>query len=565
MHRVMEEKETKVQRGERLKREKNPWECFDEVRAFARQDRTNIVSEWASTYLKWWGVISQGDGAGVVGGKDGEGLATQYFMMRIGVPNGTLSAVQLRTVGGLARKYGRNFVDISGRQALQMRWLTLESLPEVVDALDSVGLTPRSSSGDTTANVTGCPLAGVAADEWIDASPLAHEIAQMLQGNPEFYNLPRKLKISVTGCRSWCSDPEINDIGLTATRHEGKIGYSIRVGGGLSKEPHFGERLNVFILQDQAARVVRAVAEIFRDQQVLRTNRKCARMKYLFLKEGWTAESFLAELQSRLDFKLLPGVPEQIPSDVVRDHIGIHPQHQHGLSSVGATVLCGRLGADQMEAAADLAERFGNGALRTTVSQNLLFIDIPNHSAVELAHALDRIGLPVQGSSFWCGAVSCTGSEFCKLALTETKGFTRWLMDKLEERLPEFDQPLRLSVTGCPNGCAHHWIADVGLEGKKIKYQGQLVDAYYFCLGGAVGEHAAFSRPVGYRCPAPQVPEAMVRLLQQYLTSREQGENLRAWFSRHSDDELRAWLAGEVVDAVERDAPSSRLSQGVAD
>jgi sulfite reductase (ferredoxin) len=228
-------------------------------------------------------------------------------------------------------------------------------------------------------------------------------------------------------------------------------------------------------------------------------------------------------------------------------------------------VLFGRLTADQMEAAAELSERFGNGALRTTVSQNLLFIDIPNQKADELAHELDRIGLQVEGSSFWRGAISCTGSEFCKLALTETKGFTRWLMDKLEERLPEFDQQLRLSVTGCPNGCAHHWIADIGLEGKKIKHKGELVDAYYFCLGGAVGEHAAFSRPVGYRSPATEVPEAIVRLLQQYLASRKRGENLRVWFSRHSDDVLRNWLAGEVIEAVERDVPSGHVPQGVAD
>jgi sulfite reductase (ferredoxin) len=565
MSQVMQEAETKVQRVERLKQEKNPWEAFDEIRAFARQDRAHIAPEWASTYFKWWGIISQGDGTGVLGGKDGEGRASDYFMMRVGVPNGMLTAVQLRTIGGLARKYARNFADISGRQAIQLRWLTLESLPEVVDTLDSAGLTPRSSSGDAAANVTGCPLAGVAADELIDASPLAREIAEMLQGNPDFYNLPRKLKISVTGCPSWCSDPEINDIGLTATRHEGEIGYSIRVGGGLSKEPHFGKHLDAFILPNQAARVVRAVAEIFRDQQGLRVNRKCARMKYLFLKGGWTAESFLTELQSRLEFKLLPGGPEQFPADVVRDHVGIHPQHQLGFSSVGATVLCGRMTADQMEAAADLAERFGNGALRTTVSQNLLFIDIPNHSTAEFAHHLNRIGLPVEGSSFWRGAVSCTGSEFCKLALTETKGFTRWLMDELEERLPEFDQQLRLSVTGCPNGCARHWIADIGLEGKKIKHQGELTDAYYFCVGGSVGEHAAFSRRVGYRCPASQVPEVIVRLLQQYLATRNHQENLRLWFSRHSDHELRTWLAGEVVDAIEHDAPSGHLPQCVAD
>jgi sulfite reductase (ferredoxin) len=558
-------KETKAQRAERLKREKNPWEAFDEVRAFARAGRSSVVPEWASLYFKWWGIYTQGDGVGATGGKGGEGLASDYFMMRIAIPNGILSASQLRVIAQLTQRYARNLADITVRQAIQLHWLTIESLPEVVDALDAIGLSPRGACGDVVRNVTGCPLAGVAADELIDAAPLAREIAALLAGNPDFYNLPRKFKISATGCPSWCSVPEINDIGLTAVRHNGQVGYSLRVGGGLSREPHIAVRLDAFLLPHQALPAVRAVTEIFRDQQGLRESRERARMKYLFLKEGWTAESFLIELQSRLDFTLLPGVPEQVPNDVFRDHVGITPQRQPGVSSVGATVLRGRLTGEQLESAADLAERFGGGGLRTTVSQNLLFIDIPNHKTAELVRELGQIGLHVDGSNFWRGAIACTGTEFCKLAITETKGFTRWLVDELEERLPGFDQQLKLNVTGCPNGCGQHWVADIGIEGKKIKHEGKLTDAYYFCLGGAVGQHAAVARPVGYRCPAPLVPEAIERLLRQYLAGRVPDENLRAWFGRHSDDELRAHLAGEVLVAVERDVPAGPVPHGVAD
>jgi sulfite reductase (ferredoxin) len=288
-------------------------------------------------------------------------------------------------------------------------------------------------------------------------------------------------------------------------------------------------------------------------------------MKHLFLKEGWTAERFLSELQSRLDFQLQPGVPEKVPADVYRDHAGVHPQRQPGLSYVGASVLRGRLTGEQLEATAELADRFGSGALRATVSQNLIFIDVPNNKTTELSRELSQIGLQVDGSSFWRGAVACTGTEFCKLAITETKGFTRWLVDELEERLPQFDQQLRLNVTGCPNSCGQHWIADIGIEGKKIKHEGKLTDAYYFCLGGAVGQHAGIARPVGYRCPAPLVPEAIERLLRHYLVGRQPEENLRAWFSRHSNDELRAHLAGEVLTAVERDLPTGRVPHGVAD
>ena len=558
-------KETNAQRAERLKREKNPWLAFDEVREFARQGRASVLPEWANLYFKWWGIYTQGDGVGATGGKGGEGITSDYFMMRIGIPNGIVSARQLRAIGELAQKYGRNLADITVRQCIQLHWLTIESLPEIVDAIYAIGLSPIGACGDVMRNVTGCPLAGVAADELIDASPLAAEISKELSGNPDFYNLPRKFKVCVTGCPSWCSHPEINDIAFTATKFNGQIGYSLRVGGGLSKEPHLAVRLNAFVLPEQAVRVTRATAEIFREQQSLRENRAQARMKYLFMKEGWTADSFLAELQSRLDFTLLPAAPEQVPDDIFRDHAGIHAQRQPGLCFVGASVLRGRLSADQLLAAAELSERFGSGALRTTVSQNLLFIDIPNGKTAELARELNRIGLQVDGSNFWRGAVACTGTEFCKLAITETKGFTRWLVDELEERLPEFDQQLRLNVTGCPNGCGQHWIADIGIEGKKIKHEGKLIDAYYFCLGGAVGQHASIARTVGFRCPATLVPEAIERLLRHYLATRQPDENLRVWFLRHSNDELRADLAGEVLAPVERDLPTGHVPHGVAD
>ena len=559
------QKETNAQRAERLKREKNPWAVFDEVRAFAREGRSSVVPEWASFYLKWWGIYTQGDGVGAIGGKGGEGLASDWFMMRIGIPNGIVSASQLRAIGDLTRKHGRNLADITVRQNIQIHWLSIESLPEVVDALDAIGLSPKGACGDVVRNVTGCPLAGVAADELIDASPIALAISNELKANPDFYNLQRKFKISATGCPSWCTYPEINDIALTAVERDGEIGYSLRVGGGLSNEPHLAVRLDAFIRPDQAVRTVRGVTEIFRDQQVLRESRDRARLKYLFMREGWTRERFLDELHARLGFKLDPGVPEQVPDDILRDHAGVHPQREPGLAYVGASVLRGRMTGEQLEAVAELAERFGSGSLRATVSQNLVIVDVPYGKTSELARELGQIGLHVEGSPFWRGAIACTGTEFCKLAITETKGFTRWLVDELEERLPQFDQQLKLHVTGCPNGCGQHWIADIGLEGKKIKYEGRLTDAFYFCLGGAVGQNAGVARPVGYRCPAPLVPEAIERLLRGYLAEREPDENLRAWFARRTNDELRAQLAGEVLEPVERDLPTGRVPHAVAE
>jgi sulfite reductase (ferredoxin) len=550
---MAEVKETKAQRMERLKREKNPWEAFDEVRAFAAAGRESVLPEWASAYFKWWGVYTQGDGAGALGGKGGEGKATEYFMLRIALPNGIASSDQIDVIADIAAKHGRDLVDITVRQAIQLHWLTIEALPGIIERLDAAGLSPKGACGDVVRNVTGCPLAGLDADEVLDASPFALAAAGDLNGNPDLYNLPRKFKVSITGCSVWCSYPEINDIGLTPALRGEEKGFSVRVGGGLSADPHLAVRLNAFVQQHQAAAVVRKITELFRDQQGLRESRDRARMKHLFLREGWTAETFLADLNRRLGYQLDPAVEEVIPDDICRDHVGIHRQKQEGLCYVGLSVLRGRMTAAQLGAVADLARRYGNGQLRTTVMQNLVVVNVPSHQAQELARELQGIGLPVEGSSFWRGAIACTGSEFCKLAITETKGFTRWIVDELEDRLPGFDQQLKLHVTGCPNSCGQHWIADIGMEGKKIKHQGKLEDAYYFCVGGSVGLHQQIARPVGFRCRAVEVPDALERLLGGYLQARKPGENLRAYFARSSDAQLREQLAGEVLEAVARD------------
>src|SRR5256885_10622799 len=343
-----------------------------------------------------------------------------------------------------------------------------------------------------------------------------------------------------------------------------EVGFSLRVAGGLSADPYLGARLNAFVRWNQVIPVVKGVAGLFRDSDVLREHRERARLKFLFLRHGWTAERFLDELQERIGFTLDPPVEEHAPDDVYRDHVGIHAQKQHGLSYVGAVALRGRISADQFQSADDLAERFAGGELRTTNMQNLLVVNVPTINVESLAKELDAIGLRVGGSSFFRGTIACSGTEFCKLAITETKAFSRWLVEELEERLPGFDQHLKLHVTGCPNSCGQHWIADIGIEGKKIKTNGQMVDAYYFCVGGALGLHQATARPVGYRCPATEVPDAIERLLRQYLTVRQPDQNLRQFFARHTDTQLREFLAGEAVEAVTRDLPPVRARGTVA-
>jgi sulfite reductase (ferredoxin) len=558
-------KETKAQRVERLKRELNPWEAYADIQRFAREGWDSVPPEWFGAYFRWWGIYTQGDGVGAIGGKGGEGKAVRHLMVRIRIPNGVLDSRQLRTIADLAEWHGRGIADITVRQNFQLHWVTLEGLPEVFQALWLKDVTTMGSCGDVTRNVTGCPVAGLDAEELVDASPLVREATDLVNGNAAFYNLPRKFKVSISGCRAWCTYPEINDIGLTAVRHpaSGEIGFAVRVGGGLSTDPHLGVKLDAFVPRAQALGVFRAIAEIFRDSDVLRQNRERARLKFLFLQHGWTAERFKAEIEARLGAPLAPGVPDDPPDDAYRDHVGIHAQRQPGYCYVGVAVLRGRLTADQMRVAAELADRYGSGAVRTTSMQNFLIPNVRRESAQALARELEGAGFAIDASPFRRGTVACTGSEFCKLALTETKGFARGLVESLEQRLPGFDQQLRINVTGCPNSCGQHWIADLGIEGKKVKVDGAVVDAYYFCVGGAVGRHQAVARPIGLRLPATGVAPAIERLLRAFQAERRDDENFRQFAARHTDEELRGLLAGELVEAVARDAAADRPPHGV--
>jgi sulfite reductase (ferredoxin) len=558
-------KETKAKRVERLKRELNPWSAFAEIERFAREGFGAIPPEWLNTYFRWWGVYTQGDGVGAVGGKGGEGRAVPHFMVRIRIPNGILNVTQLLTIADLAERHARGVADITVRQNVQLHWVTVQDLPEVIRRLSAVGITTLGACGDVTRNVTGCPVAGVAADEIIDASPLVEVGTAMLNGSPEFYNLPRKFKVSISGCRTWCSYPEINDVGFTAVRHPdtGEVGFALRIGGGLSTDPHLARPIDAFVPQDRVLAVLKAVAEIFRDSEVLRQNREKARLKFLFLHHGWTPARFQAEIERRVGSAFEPAVAEGPHEDVYRDHVGFHAQRQPGLCYAGFSILRGRLTPADMRAVAGLAERHGTGAIRTTNMQNILVLGIPREHARALREESERFGLELGGSVFRRGTVACTGTEFCKLALTETKGFARWLTDDLERRLPGFSEHLKIHVTGCPNSCGQHWIADIGLEGKKIKADGTLVDAYYFCLGGAVGKHQAVARPVGYRVPASDVPASIERLLRAYLADCRPGEGFRQFCAARSDEDLRALLAGAELVAVARDLPSGPPPHGV--
>ena len=380
-------------------------------------------------------------------------------MLRIKFPNGIVTAEQLRTIGRLSVRYGRGMGDITTRQNIQLHWLRIEDLPVVLDEPNAVRLSFTQACGDVWRNVVGCPLAGVDGHELIDSRPLIAELERTFVGDRRFSNLPRKFKVSVSGCLHRCAQHEINDIGLVAVEHDGVAGYDVWVGGGLGASARMGRRLDAFVLPQEAAEVCAAITKIFRDAGK-RTKRTRARIT--FLVDEWGVERLRAEVERKLGRALPASVAPADPLDPHRDHLGIHPQVEAGRHYLGATTLRGRFSGEQMIAVADIATRFGSGELRCTNRHNVIVLGVADADVEEAAASLADIGLPTRASAFRRGIISCTGMEFCKLAIVETKDRARDLIEHLERRVGDVAGSLRINLNGCPNACAQYQAAGSG-------------------------------------------------------------------------------------------------------
>jgi sulfite reductase (ferredoxin) len=485
--------------------------------------------------FRWWGLYTQrrpGIAGGRTGALDDADIEDAYFMMRVRIPGGQLSADQLRTIAGIAKEYGRDLADITDRQNVQFHWIRIEDVPEIWGRLEEVGLSSLQACGDVPRNILGCPVAGIEADEVIDATAALRATEAVAALNPEFVNLPRKYKTTISGCSSQCTAHEINDVSFVGVRGpDGTPGFDLWVGGGLSTSPMLAQRLGAFVRPEQVPDVWAGVTGLFRDYGYRRL-RSRARLK--FLVADWGPERFREVLEREYLRTALPdGPPPPPPPPGSRDHVGVHRQRD-GRYYLGVAPHTGRTSGTQLWQVADLAESFGSGRVRTTIEQKLLITDVPERNIAPLVAELDCIDLPARPSPFRRSTMACTGIEFCKLAIVETKQRARDLYTELDKRLGDFDTPVSINVNGCPNSCARFQLADIGLKGSIVDGE----EGFQVHLGGSLGTDPAFGRKIrGLKVTAEGLPDYVERLLRGYVQDRAEGEQFATWV-RRADESL---------------------------
>jgi sulfite reductase (ferredoxin) len=495
--------------------------------------------------FRWYGLYTQRR-PGIDGGKtavlEPEELDDRYFMLRIRIDGGQLDNRQLAAIADVSRRYARGTADITDRQNIQLHWVEIENVPAIWEALESVGLSTTEACGDTPRVILGCPLAGLDAEEVIDATPEIAAISGEFIGDSAFSNLPRKFKSSISGCAAQCAIHEINDVAFVGVVGQtGDVGYDLWVGGGLSTNPMIGQRLGAFVRPGQVPEVWAGVTGLFRDYGYRRLRHR-ARIK--FLVADWGPEKFREVLEKEyLGYALPDGPAPEPPRHGTRDHMGVHPQRD-GNCYVGFAPTAGRISGDALGVVADLAARYGTGRVRTTTTQNMVILDVPPERTEDLVAELDAAGLPARPSTFRRHTMACTGIEFCKLAIVETKARATDLISELERRLPGFDTPVTINVNGCPNSCARIQTADIGLKGSLVTGpDGAQVEGFQVHLGGSLnggdGSGSGFGRKLrGLKTTAEELPNYVERVLRRFEAGREPGESFAAWTARAPEEDL---------------------------
>jgi len=504
---------------ERLKRDKSPLGMLDELPALIAQGYEQVDEE-DIVRLKWWGLYHDKPKIGT-------------FMLRVKIPGGITSPEHLRVIGEISNVHGQGSGELSTRQNVQLHYITLASLPDVFERMHAVGLTSAGACGDTVRNITGCPLGGLAHDELFDPTPVLDEAAEFFYGNPDYSDLPRKLKIAITACPDACSAPEINCIALIGAIKDGREGFGVLVGGGLSSVPRIAKDLGIWVAKEDAITLLAAILDEWREDLRYRVSRVKSRLKFMIDDIG--PEGMRALVETRLgrtfeDFTL-PHLPP------ANNHLGVHDQSD-GRHYVGVPVHLGLVTGDQMIALADLAESLG-GDVRLTRQQNFVLTNVAADRVDEVTAKLAEIGLPLDAGTLRGDAVACTGEPHCNFSVTETKSRMDGLVQLLEERFGKDADGLRMNLDGCPHACAHHWVGEIGFQGTTVRDEdGKRRQAYDIYLRGSLDRPAAIARAVFKRVPTEELDDAVVGLVGGWIAQRSANESFRQFADRTTDEDL---------------------------
>jgi sulfite reductase beta subunit-like hemoprotein len=480
----------------------------------------------------------------------GYGVYTQrpaadgFFMDRLRITGGDLTPDQLRAVADLANVHGRGLADITVRQNIQLHWVRFESLPEIMTTLESCGLATIESSGAPVRNLLNCPVSGVDEAELYDTSLLIRQVNDYFAAVTNLDGIPRKLKISITGCALRCTYPEVNDIGIFAVRdlEDGGVLFRARVGGGLSAAPRFSRDLGILAQHGDVVELCGAIAAVFRDR-AMRENEDRTRVHFRIGDDE--IPRFRELVEARLGRKLRRASEPDAPAVAERDrsHLGINPQRQKGLHYIGIALVGGRTSGDELNLLASIAQEHRGMRVRTTNSQNIMLLNVPEANLAAVTSELEEAGFDYRPAWARKGIIACTGIQFCKLAVAETKNRAVELTDYLAKEV-KLEEPIRISMTGCPNACGQHHICDIGLEGSVTSIDGIKRESFQVFLGGGVGSREAFGRRIGVRIPADELAESLARLLTWYRDTRGEGETFQEFCLRHNDACLVRHLAG---------------------
>lgn len=502
-------KETKAQRVERIKKEKDGLDVLQDIYLYAVTGEE--VDPEDIDRFKWYGMYTQNKNL------QADDDNTLYFMLRVKLEGGQLTLPQLKVVSEISEKYARGTADFTTRQDLQFHFIKVVDLPEIFRLLDTVGLSSIFAAGDVPRNVVSCPINGIDHEEIADVRETVDKLNEAFKGNRVFSNLPRKYKVGVNGCSKNCMHHEIQDVSFNAVKQEnGRIQFAVSVGGGLASNKRVANHIG-YVTPSQVVPAAKAITKIYRDHG-LREKRNKARLGHLI--EEWGIEKFVEELQASLTFKIKEANEIEYTNSRFREHFGIHQSKQKGKSYIGCALNSGHIGVEGLNDLIELFEKYGATALKSTVTQNIIILDANSDTAEEFAKELEKVNVYPYPSNFRARVQACTGIDFCKFAISETKGVAKRLVDHLENKFPDFGERVSISVNGCPNSCAHPHIVDLGFMGTKVKKDGKTVTGFELLVGGFLeGDKSQFNQKTGIKFAVEDVNENVEEIINEYIAS----------------------------------------------